>query len=115
MFRFETHRYSSIKKFAYIKVFDGDRLVAIVRQPPSTIPMIDGLKGERADHWRVDCDQSEFDPVLNAELKVEVARYLGTDKVSVFPSTTWSWRDQGNTEPFEPAVGEPKHLRLPEA
>lgn len=107
MARFETHRYSSIKRFAHIKVFDEDRLIAIVRQPPKTIPMVDGLQGEQPDHWRVDCDADTCDPV---DLKEQVKRHLGTDKVSVFSWHKWSWKDQQNTEAYEPIEGELQKL-----
>lgn len=95
MFSFECHRYSSVKKFAFIKVFDQDQLIAIVREPPEQTvfgPMI----GERDDHWRIDCDRrSNFQALKNA-----VSNYLSTNKISVFGSDNWQWLDKSNTEVF---------------
>jgi hypothetical protein len=95
MYEFEPRRYSSIKKFAFIRVLDGERLAAIVRPP------MGGLRGEHPDHWRVDCGEADYDPVANTRLKKLVSDFVGTNQVSVF--WPWNgWNDQNNTEPYPP-------------
>ena len=96
MYTFEPRRYAfDHRTFAYVRVLVGGRLVAIVRKPDPSVG------GERPDHWRVDCGEADYEPVVNPGLKKAVCDYLLTEKVSVF----WPWKgwnDQNNTETYPP-------------
>jgi hypothetical protein len=89
-YQFVPYAYAGQTEPAYTQVFNDQRLVAIVRQPGQ-------FGGERADHHRVDCDLTDYDPVGRGHLKAVVQHYLKDEKVSVFSHRNWKWL--GKTSP----------------
>jgi hypothetical protein len=85
MFSFQQFTHDGQAEPAYIRILDGGRLVGILRPPGH-------YAGESPKHWRVDCDEKEYEPVMKPEIRDAAARYLGHEKVHVYVHANWTWR-----------------------
>jgi hypothetical protein len=74
---------------APFKVFEGDRLMAVVRQCDHDI--ID-IPEERGFDFRVDCHAA------SKELRAYVDAYFPNFKVVYLEHGTWTWKDNGTYE-----------------
>jgi hypothetical protein len=81
---------SEVPELALFKVFDGETLVAVVREPS------DGAligEPEPNKNYRVDCRAAP------ATLRSFLKDYLPAFPCAYFEDARWAWRDNGTYEP----------------
>jgi hypothetical protein len=74
---------------ALFKVFEGDELVAVVREPQS-FPLINEPVPDK--NYRVDCRE------VTSELRTFLAGYFLTRTFAFFDDPGWMWNDNGTYE-----------------